>query len=306
MPVPYQDYYEILGVPRSASHQEIQRAYRKLARQYHPDINKAKDAEERFKKVNEAYQVLGDEEQRKKYDAIGSSATPPPFEAGGYQEHRFTGDEGADFSDFFRTYFGRAVQGETPGGGVRRRRGRDLELELEVTLAEALHGGMKSIEVEFLEPGPDGSLARNRRSLEVRIPPGITDGTVLRMPGEGGKGSGGGGNGDLYLLLHLKRDPRFEVEEHDVLSTVDVAPWEAALGGKVKVATIDGSVNMTLPPGTSSGHIMRLKGKGLPRPDGSPGDQLVTVRIVVPPTLSETERRLFTELSEQSGFKARG
>lgn len=305
MPVPYQDYYEILAVPKSASHQEIQRAYRKLARQYHPDISKAKDAEERFKKVNEAYEVLGDEEKRKKYDAIGSTATAPPFEGGGRQEYRFTGDEATDFSDFFYTYFG-SPQGGAPEAGAMRRRGRDLELEIEVTLAESLHGARKGIDVEFLEPGPDGKLGRKRRSLEIQVPRGVTDGAVLRMPGEGGKGSGGGGNGDLYLLVRLRPDPRFRVEEQDVLSTVEVAPWEAALGGKVQIPTIDGSVNMTLPPATSSGHIMRLKGKGLPRPDGSSGDQLVSVRIVLPATLSDAEKRLFSELSQQSRFKPRG
>jgi curved DNA-binding protein len=305
MPVPYQDYYEILGVAKSANRQEIQRAYRKLARQYHPDINKAKDAEERFKKVNEAYQVLGDEEKRKKYDAIGSAAAPPPFEGGAQQQYRFTGDEATDFSDFFYTYFG-SPPGGAPEGGAARHRGRDLELEIEVTLAESLHGARKRVDVEFLEPGPDGKLGRKRRSLEIEVPRGVTDGAVLRMPGEGGKGSGGGSNGDLYLLVHLREDPRFRVEGQDVFSSVDVAPWEAALGGKVQVPTMDGSVNMALPPATSSGHIMRLKGKGLPRPDGSSGDQLVSVRIVLPPTLSDAEKRLFTELAQQSRFKPRG
>jgi curved DNA-binding protein len=303
MPAPHQDYYEILGVKPDAKHEEIQRAYRKLARQYHPDISKAKDAEEKFKKINEAYEVVGDEQKRRKYDDLKASPTPPP----GAEQYHYTGAGPEDFSDFFYTYFGRpgGAGDEVPGGGVRRRRGRDLELEVEVTLAEVVRGGQKRVEVELTEPAGDGKPSRQRRTLEIPIPRGVTEGTVIRVAGEGGKGSGGGQPGDLYVMFTLKPDPRFEVKEHDLYSTVDVAPWEAALGAKVKVATVEGSVNMTLPPGTSSGHILRLRGKGLPKPDGTAGDQMVTVRIVVPSTLSESEKRLFAELARESRFHPR-
>ncbi len=310
MGVRYQDYYKTLGVERTASHEDIQRAYRKLARQYHPDINKDVDAEEKFKEINEAYEVLGDPEKRKQYDSLGvglkggEEFTAPP-----QWEFRYSAGEGGDFSDFFNSLFGARggfATGEMPGGGVWRRHGRDQEVELEVALEEAFHGARKVIDLERVEPGVDDKLTRTRKSLEVTIPRGVTEGTMIRLAGQGGKGTGGAASGDLYLRVRIRQDPRFRVEEHDVHSTVDVTPWEAALGSKVNVATLGGIVAMTLPAGTSGGQVLRLRGKGLPREGGAAGDQLVVVRIVVPARLSDRERQLFEELARESRFRPRG
>jgi len=312
MAVTFQDYYTTLGVGRTATQEEIQRAYRKLARKYHPDINKEADAEEKFKQLNEAYEVLRDPEKRQKYDSIGSGwedgeeyATPS-----GWENVRFTfnGDEPDYHSDFFRAIFGDlgGYGAEEVRGGRLRRRGRDYETPVEISLEEACNGATKTIELETLAAGEDGRPTRVRQNYEVKIPPGVTNGSKVRLAGQGGKGSGGGESGDLYLKLILRPDPRFRVEEHDLISTVDVTPWEAALGAKVNIPTVGGAVTMTVPSGTQSGQVFRLKGKGIPRRSGSAGDLLVTARIVVPTSLSDGERRLFEELSRESRFRPRG
>lgn len=309
MGIQFQDYYEVLGVNRSASDKEIQRAYRKLARQYHPDINKSPDAEEKFKQINEAYEVLGDPEKRKKYDSLGADLKGgEEFTAPPEWEFYYSGGEPGDFTDFFKFFTGESRKfdtGEVPGGGLRVRRGSDQEAEIEVSLAEAFHGARKTVELEKIELGEDGRSVRIRKSYEVAIPKGVTTGTRIRLAGQGGKGTAGASSGDLFLRVRLKPDPRFHIQNHDLLSVVNVSPWEAALGAKVKVATVDGPVNMTLPSGTQSGQVLRLKGKGIPRQRGSAGDQLVTVRIVVPKSLSDRERMLFEELARESRFQPR-
>ncbi|HEY6008677.1 MAG TPA: J domain-containing protein [Geobacteraceae bacterium] len=311
MAVSYRDYYETLGVGRTASQEDIQRAYRKLARKYHPDINKSPGAEERFKEINEANEVLGDPEKRARYDQVGSAWQPdrefhpPP----GDTEVRFTftGDDPGQFSDFFQTLFGGGWRGEEElrGGGVRRRRGRDQEAALDVTLREAYHGGRKTVELERLDIGPDGQPARVRKTYDITLPKGVTDGSLIRLSGQGGAGSGGGAAGDLYLRLRILPDPQFTLKGHDLLTEVGVAPWEAALGAKVEVPTIDGRVSMTVPPGTQSGQTFRIRGKGMPGEGGDHGDLLATVRIVVPRQLSEREKRLFQELAQASSFNPR-
>ncbi len=313
MAVTFQDYYQILGVERSATQEEIQRAYRKLARKYHPDLNKDPAAEEKFKQINEAYEVLKDPESRRKYDSIGTGfqggeefSVPP-----GWENVRFyhSGDEGADYSDFFRAIFGDlggfSATG-MPGGGQRRRRGRDYDSHIEISLEDACNGASKVIDLETVVPGADGQPVKSRQSLDVKIPKGVTEGARIRLRGQGGKGVGGGEDGDLFLKVHLKKDPRFEVENHDLLSTLDVAPWEAALGTKVTVSTVGGAVSMTLPAGTQGGQVFRLRGKGIPRRTGEPGDLLITVRIVVPAHLTEREKQLFEELARESRFRPRG
>ncbi len=312
MAVTFQDYYQTLGVERSASHEEIQRAYRKLARKYHPDINKDPDAEEKFKQINEAYEVLKDAESRQKYDSIGSG-----FKEGedftapqGWENVQFyySGDEGADYSEFFRTIFG-GLRGfssaETPGGGRRRSRGRDYDTHIEITLEEAYNGANKVIDLETMVLGKDGRPVRTRKSYEVKIPKGVTEGSKIRLQGQGAEGVGGGENGDLYLKVQLKKDSRFQVENHDLVSSVDIAPWEAALGAKVTIPIVGGAVNMSLPPGTQGGQVFRLRGKGIPRMSGDPGDLLITARIVVPKNLTEREKQLFEELARESGFRPR-
>jgi curved DNA-binding protein len=313
MAVTFQDYYQILGVERTAAQEDIQRAYRKLARKFHPDINKDPAAEDTFKQINEAYEVLKDPESRQKYDSIGTGfkggedfSVPP-----GWENVRFyhSGDEGADYSDFFRSVFGDLggfSSGEMPGGGHRRRRGRDYDSHIEITLEDACNGASKVIDLESVVPGADGRPVRSRQSLDVKIPKGVTEGSKIRLRGQGGKGVGGGEDGDLYLKVHVQKDPRFQVEHHDLLSTLDVAPWEAALGTKVTVPTVGGAVNMTLPPGTQAGQVFRLRGKGIPRRTGEPGDLLITVRVVVPQRLTEREKQLFEELAKESRFQPRG
>lgn len=312
MAVKYRDYYETLGVERTASQEEIQRAYRKLARKYHPDISKIPDAEEKFKAINEANEVLSDPEKRAKYDQVGSAWTPgqefhPPPGAEPFH-FTFRGGEPEQFSDFFQSLFGGGWQmgeGEYWGGGVRRRRGKDQEAVLDITLREAFHGGHKTVELERLERGPDGRPRPVRKSYDVTIPQGVSDGSLVRLSGLGEAGSGGGAAGDLYLRLHLLPDPHFAVQGDDLATEIDLAPWEAVLGAKVEVPTIDGRVSMTIPPGTQSGQSFRIRGKGMPRKNGSRGDLFVTARIVVPKSLSEREKRLFEELARESRFRPR-
>jgi len=317
MAATYQDYYKTLGVEKTATQEEIQKAYRKLARKYHPDINKAADAEEKFKGINEAYEVLGDPEKRQKYDEYGSAWAsagqqgfrPPPGAGAGETQYSFrTGDPEA-FSQFFQDLFGGSWQGnqadETWGGAVRRRRGRDHEATLDITLQEAFHGGKKTVQLERMEYEASGRAHRVQKSYDVNIPRGVTDGSLIRLTGQGGAGSGGAPDGDLFLKVHIVPDPRFRLQEYDLATTVEVAPWEAALGAKVPVATVDGRVNLTIPPGTQGGQTLRLRGKGMPIAGAGHGDLLAEVRIAVPRHLSARERELFEELARESSFNPR-
>lgn len=308
----YQDYYKTLGVEKNASQEEIQRSYRKLARKYHPDINKAGDAEEKFKQINEAYEVLGDPEKRAKYDHVGSGWDQ--FANQGYQgeesvRFHFTNADPGQFSDFFHNLFGGGWDpgaGENlAGGGIRRRRGRDQETTIDVTLAEAYHGTKKTIELEKVELGNDGRPARSKRTYEVGIPAGVTEGSLIRMAGQGAAGSGGAESGDLFLRVRILPDSRFDLDGHNLVTAVDISPWEAALGAKVPVSTIDGRINLTIPAGTQSGQTLRVRGKGMPEATDKHGDLLVKVRIVVPKDLSSRERQLFEDLAKESDFRPR-
>lgn len=313
MAIDYKDYYEVLGVGKDASQDQIRRAYRKLARKHHPDINKASDAEEKFKELNEAYEVLGDPEKRKKYDQLGSSwqagqeYRPPPEWEGVH--FRYNADDAGQFSDFFQTLFGggwdAGREAELRGGATRRRRGRDHESEIEISLDEAYHGAGKTIDLERIEVGADGRPVRVRKSYQVKIPAGVTEGSLIRLSGQGGGGSDGGPPGDLYLKVRIRPDSRFAVHDHDLVSAVDIAPWEAALGAKIIVPTLNGKVSMTIPPGTQTGQIFRLRGKGMPLGGASHGDLLVTTRVVVPTKLTEKEKNLFEELARESRFQPR-
>ncbi len=313
MAIDYKDYYEILGVGKDASQDQVRRAYRKLARKHHPDINKAPEAEEQFKEINEAYEVVGDPEKRKRYDQLGGSwqpgyeTSPPPGWEGVH--FSFGTDDTGQFSDFFQTLFGGGRgawrEADLRGGATRRRRGRDHESEIEVTLEEAYHGARKTIDLDRIEVGGDGRPVRVRKSYEVKIPPGITEGSLIRLSGQGGEGSGGGPPGDLYLRVRILPHERFSVHDHDLTSTADISPWEAALGAKITIPTIDGKVSMTIPPGTQSGQTFRLRGKGMPLGGASHGDMLVSTRVVVPTRLTENEKRLFEELARESRYKPR-
>ncbi|MRR55184.1 MAG: J domain-containing protein [Deltaproteobacteria bacterium] len=309
----YQDYYAILGVKKKATQEEIQRAYRKLARKYHPDINKESSAEEKFKQINEAYEVLGDPGKRAKYDQFGSGWEGIFAEQGPQGEENvrfhFSNSDPGQFSDFFQNLFGGGwsfgEETEFRGGGAGRRRGRDHEATIDLTLAEVYHGVRKSIELEKVEVDSSGRPARARRSYDVTIPPGVTDGSLIRLAGQGSIGSGGGEAGDLFLRVRILPDSNFTLNGHDLATTVDITPWEAALGAKVLVPTIDGRINLTVTAGTQSGQTLRVRGKGMPVAPGRYGDLLVNVRIVVPKRLSARERHLFEELAKESRFDPR-
>jgi curved DNA-binding protein len=309
--VSYKDYYEILGVGRTASQDDIRKAYRKLAKEYHPDVNKDPGAGEKYKEINEAYEVLKDPEKREKYDTLGpgwsqgQDFTPPPGWGGGVRMD-FGGD-GSGFSDFFQTLFGggfgggaRSVSMEDMffGGGGRA---RDQEMVLELALEDVLKGGTKAISFEEEEPGPDGRVRRTSKTVNVNLPSGVTDGSRIRLKG---KGAGGG---DLFLVLRIAPHPVYAVEGYDLSTTLRVSPWEAALGASIGVDTPDGAVTMKLPGGTQGGRRLRLKGKGLPRRKGAQrGDLIVRVEIAIPQKLTDRERELLQALSAESGFNPRG
>lgn len=311
MAVTFQDYYETLGVKRDATQQQIQAAYRKMARKYHPDVSKAPDAEERFKQVNEAYEVLKDPEKRKKYDALGQNwkngeeFTPPPGyqpNPGHAQEFHFEDFGAGDFSDFFSSLFGQAGAARRSAGPER---GEDMEAEMTVPLEDVAHGATRTITLQTLQPGPDGSLQQTPRTLEIRIPSGTVEGARLRLAGQGLPGRRGGEAGDLYIRVHLAQHPLFKVQGRDLTVEVPVTPWEAALGAEIPVPTLERTVHAKLPAGTSSGRKLRLKGQGLPDRKGEKGDLFAAVRIDVPKSLSERERQLFEELRAESHFSPR-
>jgi curved DNA-binding protein len=314
MPVAYRDYYETLGVPRGASSEEIRRAYRQLARQYHPDVNKEPGSEERFKEVAEAYEVLRDPEKRERYDRLGSNwrAGDDVSDAagfggfrrpagGGFEEVRFDFEDGggfsgvSGFSDLFEEMFGGGPRrgGFGPGFGRGGGQGGDLEAELELSLEEAFSGGRRWVQLA------DG------RSLEVSIPPGVRDGQRIRLAGEGRPGPGGGPSGDLFLRVRLRRHPRFRVEGDDLRTQLEVSPWEAALGATVELPTLDGRAQVKVPAGSSCGRRLRLRGEGMPRRGGGRGNLYAEVRIVLPKKLTRAERKAFEELAKVSKFDPR-
>lgn len=317
----FKDYYNILGVDKTAGKDDIRKAYRKLARKYHPDVNKSPDAEQKYKDINEAYEVLKDPDKRQKYDTLGSSwqegdnFSPPP----GYERRSANFDESSfgGFSEFFRTVFGGSggfgnmedifFSGRNPSyqGSSARRGGQDAEAQLEISLEDAFRGGSTSITLESHEPTEDGRFIPRRKNIKVNIPKGVTDGTRLRLPGKGNPGIAGTSPGDLYLNISIRKHPRFEVRGHDLVTSIKVSPWEAALGADVSVRSIDGSVKMKLPAGTQSGQTLRLRGKGLPKKSGTAGDLLVKIQIMVPGSLTDKEKKLFERLAEESSFSPR-
>ena len=347
MPVQYKDYYQILGVPRTASEAEIKKAFRKLAREYHPDVAKnKKQAEEKFKELNEAYEVLGDPAKRKKYDELGpnwragSEFRPPPgwesfSTSGGYPGRGPRGEEfefhfgGTGFSDFFEQLFGsRGARGfGRSSGGLAEEdfsseRGRDIEGDILVTLEEVMHGSVRSVSVRHGVPcehcggtgqrarhvcnvcGGTGQVARTD-TYQVKIPAGVTEGQRLRISGRGEAGVGGGAAGDLYLRVRFAKHPDFEVADHNLTYEAELAPWEAVLGTNLSLPTLDGRVNIKVPPGTHNGQKLRVRGRGLPQRNGGAGDLIVVMRIEVPTKVNESERKLWEELARQSRFNPR-
>jgi curved DNA-binding protein len=317
MPVQYKDYYETLGVARTASEADIKKAFRKLAREYHPDVAKDKKrAEEKFKEINEAYEVLSDPAKRKRYDELGANwksgaeFRPPPGwdgfggRPGRGQRGAAPGAEGFDFefggtgfSDFFEQLFGARRAG---GAGFRNTeeeemaaRGRDVEGDIMVTLEEAEQGAVRNVSVRH------GSKTETH---QVKIPAGVTEGQLLRIAGRGEHGSGGGQSGDLYLRVRLAKHPDFEVDGHNLICDADLAPWEAVLGTEISVPTLHGRVHIRIPPGTQSGQKLRVRGRGL----GGKGDLFVVAQLAVPLQVSDGEKKLWEQLKEQSHFNPRG
>ena len=305
MPVAYQDYYEALGVPRDASEDEIRQAYRRLARKYHPDVNKEPGADDRFKEISEAYEVLRDSEKRERYDRLGANwrAGQDVSGASGFEEAFRTRDGfgnmgaefgGGEFSDLFESFFSRRGTAGRRGFEGFQMRGEDYEAVLDLSLEEAARGGKRWLSLA------DG------RSIEVDIPRGVRDGQRIRLAGEGAPGTGGGPPGDLFLRVVLKPHPRFRVDGRDLYTDLAVTPWEAALGAEVPVPTLDGNARVKVPPGSSSGRRLRLRGQGLPGSAGAPGGDLyAVVMIQVPKKLSRRERELFEKLASASKFDPR-
>lgn len=304
----YKDYYKILGLERSASQDDIKKAYRKLARKYHPDVSKEKNAEEKFKEVAEAYEVLKDTEKRAAYDQLGSYQAGQEFRAPPGWEQQFAQGRGQgngmDFSDFFAEMFG---AGHAPRGGRQgfARPGQDYQAQVAVTLEEVCSGTEKALHLEVEESGRGGRISRTPRTINVRIPKGASDGQKLRVPGKGGKGINGGPNGDLYLTIVLQPHSLFKSSGHDLYLEVPLAPWEAALGASIEAPTMEGKVRLKIQPGSKAGQKMRLAGKGLPKPGGGHGDLYAVLQIVMPPHLSEEEKKLLEELAKISSFNPR-
>ncbi|MDR3230874.1 MAG: DnaJ domain-containing protein [Synergistaceae bacterium] len=301
MAVQYRDYYEILGVPRTASQDDIRRAYRKLAKKYHPDVSKEKNADVRYREINEAYEVLKDSDKRARYDTLGANweqgqdFAPPPGWQGAGGPHVEFGGEWGNFSDFFRAMFGGDVPGGdmqdifagrgAPAGGRSRSIQRDREVELTLSLEDVAKGGTYALAFR-------SSNRAEPTTLNVNLPRGIVDGSRIRLPG---KAPGGG---DLYVTIRIAPHSVFEVDGHDLIRTVRVAPATAVLGGEVDVETLDGSVGMKLPPGIQAGQKLRLRGRGLPRRGGGDnGNLFVRVEIAVPKHLTDRQRELWEELA---------
>ncbi len=317
MPVEYKDYYQTLGVSKSATAADIKKAYRKLARQYHPDVNKSADASKKFKEVNEANEVLSDADKRKKYDTLGpdweryaqGGGPSAGYGRRGANGNGYTwsysgspganpfGDDASGFSDFFQTIFGSGMGGGEPATGGRRRtapqqRSADMEMEfpIEVTLAEAYKGVERAIQLQ----GADGKTRR----LTVTIPPGVKDGQRIRLAGQAHAGDGNGRAGDLFLQVKVKPDPRFTRDGEDLRMELPVALHEAILGAEVTVPTLKGRVSLRIPPDTQNGRTIRLAGQGMPRPGGGSGDLYVTVKLVLPTKLNDTERAWIEKIAE--------
>src|SRR3954454_18142695 len=319
MPVQFRDYYETLGVPKTATEDDIRSAFRKLARKYHPDVAKdKKTAEEKFKEINEAYEVLGDPEKRKKYDQLGADwnrpggfQPPPGWERGGAQQpgggfHQWGGDgggvqfefDGTGFSDFFEAFFGggrgRSAFGGFGGRAATAERGADVEADIMVTLEEALHGSTRTVSLR--RAGSD-----KVEQYQVKIPRGVREGQRIRLRGQGEAGAGGGKSGDLFLRVRLAKHPDFSVEGSDLIHEERIEPWQVVLGGELLVPTLEGKVRLKIPTGTQGGQRFRLRERGLPGVSGKRGDLYVVVQINIPKKLTERERELWSELAKLHG-----
>ena len=309
----FRDYYEIMGVDRNATQDEIKRAYRKLARKYHPDISKEPDAEARFKEMGEAYEVLKDPEKRAAYDQLGKNYTagqdftPPPGWDAGFE---FSGGgfggaaEAGAFSDFFESLFGRGgfSRAQSREGGFHMR-GQDHHAKILIDLEDAIHGSSRTISLQVPEVDPQGHVHTRNRTLNVNIPKGVKQGQQIRLAGQGAPGIGQGGTGDLYLEIEFNPHSFYHVEGRDIYLDLPVTPWEAALGGTVKVPTPTGVVEIKIPPGSASGRKMRLKGRGIP--GKSAGDFYAVLKISLPEAESDKARAIYQQMKNELDFNPR-
>jgi curved DNA-binding protein len=320
MPVKFKDYYDVLGVARDASAEEIKKTFRKLAREYHPDVAKDKTTgEAKFKEINEANEVLSDPEKRRKYDQLGANwnhperqpPPPPGGFGGGYQEAAEFHFDGTGFSDFFEQYFGSRgrpsggfgqVWANDRGGETVARHGQDIEGDILVTLDEILHGSSRTIHLQRVDPRTGQSSAQ---TLHVKIPSGVREAQLIRLAGKGQEGIGGGDSGNLYLRVKFAQHPDFRVHGADLYYDLDLAPWEAVLGATLDIPTLDGTVSLKIPAGTRAGRQLRLRGKGLPTRDGTQGDMYAVVSIQVPDQSTSEERKLWEQLAAKSTFDPR-
>jgi curved DNA-binding protein len=304
MSVEFKNYYDILGVAKNASDAEIKTAFRKLARKHHPDIAKDKSGSEiKFKEINEANEVLSDPDKRRKYDELGADWNQPARQSGGFRDGAEDGSEfhfdGTGFSDFFEQFFGSRGQA---AGGAFAQRGQDIESDILVTLGEALHGSTRTINLQRVDSRTGQT---SLQTLRVKIPPGVREAQLIRLGGKGQEGSGGGDAGNLYLRVQFAIHPDFRVRGANLYYDLELAPWEAVLGATVHISTLDGTVALKVPPGTTAEQEFRLRGKGLPSDNAMRGDLHAIVKIQVPPLLTPEEKVLWEQLSTLSTFNPR-
>jgi len=308
----YKDYYATLGVARDATQDDIKKAFRKLARKYHPDVSKEKDAEARMKDVNEAHAVLSDPEKRVAYDQLGQGRAgqdfrpPPGWDAGFEFSGRGPYEANAgDFSDFFAELFGR--RGGGAGGAHFQARGEDHHAKILLDIEDAYRGATRRITLRVPSVDSEGHVGLTERSLEVHIPRGVHEGQVIRLAGQGNAGLGGGTAGDLYLEVHFNAHSRYRVDGRDVYATLRVAPWEAALGASVRAPIPDGAVDVRIPEGSQTGRKLRLRGRGVPaaQPGGSSGDLYLVLEVVLPSAQSAKARELYEAMARDLAFDPR-
>lgn len=299
----FKDYYQILGVTRDAAADDIKKAFRKLARKYHPDVSKEPDAEARMKEVNEAFAVLSDPEKRAAYDGLGQRfhagqefRPPPDWDAGfEFSGAGFPGGDAAGFSDFFSELFGTRMGRGARGGAHFRARGEDHHAKVMLDLEDAFHGANRVITLRVPRVDAGGHVVLAEHSLDVRIPKGVREGQMIRLTGQGSPGMGGGSPGDLYLEVHFKPHPRYRVEGRDVYATLPLAPWEAALGAIVQASVPDGTVEVRVPEGSQPGRKLRLKGRGIP--GSPPGDLYLVMEVALPPSSDPKARALYEQMA---------
>jgi curved DNA-binding protein len=309
----YQDYYKILGVERNANADEIKKSYRRLARKYHPDVSSEKNAEEKFKQVKEAYEVLKDPEKRKAYDQMGANwkqgqgfSPPPGWEyqsrSGRGQTHE-TFSQG-DFSDFFESLFGGMGGARGQAHHEFKQRGQDQHAKVSISLEDAYRGATRELSLQEPQLDPrTGQVSYQTHTLRVKIPAGVTTGQQIRLQGQGTPGMGGGPKGDLYLEIQVMPHSLYTLEGKDVYLNLPITPWEAALGAKISVPTLGGTVELSIPAGSQTGQKLRLKGRGLP--DKPAGDQYVLLKIYIPEPKNEQQKQLYRQMAEQMQFDPR-